>query len=135
MPFIGRPLSRRLLAAPRDGRSTAKPVSYTHLDVYKRQDPDNSGSLGGEVARARKRHGDLPLRVTEAGEWRLAETMRSWTNCTIIADDRFFSTPDQFAAWAEGRKKLRMESFLSLIHILICISDTANREYHRDCRG
>lgn len=63
-------------------------VDYVRLD-----DPDNSGSLGGEVARARNRHGDLPLRVTEAGEWRLAEAMRAWTNCTIFADDRFSLHP------------------------------------------
>ena len=85
-------------------------VDYVRLD-----DPDNSGSLGGEVARARNRHGDLPLRVTEAGEWRLAEAMRAWTNCTIFADDRFFSAPNQFAAWAEGRKTLRMEYFYRMM--------------------
>lgn len=85
-------------------------VDYIRLD-----DPANSGSLAGEVERARERHGPLPLRVTQAGEWRLADAMRGWRNCEIVADDRFFSTPAQFAAWAEGRKALRMEYFYRMM--------------------
>lgn len=85
-------------------------VDYVRLD-----DPENRGSLAGEVERARERYGDLPLRVTEAGEWRLAEAMRSWPNCQVVADERFFSTLARFAAWTEGRKTLRMEFFYRMM--------------------
>jgi deoxyribodipyrimidine photolyase-related protein len=46
-------------------------VDYVRLD-----DPDNSGTLAGEAARAIERHDAAALIVTEAGEWRLAEDLR-----------------------------------------------------------
>lgn len=85
------------------------------VDYVKLDDPANSGSLEGEVDRARQRLGDLPLRVTAAGEFRLAEIMRRWPRTTIVPDDRFFITPEDFAAWAEGRSQLRMEYFYRMM--------------------
>ena len=79
-------------------------VDYVTLD-----DPGNSGSLVGEVARAAERHGTDRVVVTEPGEWRLAGAMHGWTE--ILPDDRFLASHAQFDAWAEGRKSLRMEYF------------------------
>ncbi|RZM30153.1 MAG: hypothetical protein EOP67_37730, partial [Sphingomonas sp.] len=41
-------------------------VDYVRLD-----DPDNSGSFTGEIARAVQRHAPDRIAVTEAGEWRV----------------------------------------------------------------
>lgn len=92
-------------------RATGWQVAYTRLD-----DADNTQSLFGEVQRAVLAHGASRLRVTEAGEWRLAEAMKDWHRqlevpVEILADDRFFCTRERFAAWARGRKQLRMEYF------------------------
>lgn len=86
-------------------------VDYVRLD-----DPDNSGSFTGEVARAVARHDPARIIVTEAGEWRVQAMLESWetlfgTPVEIRADDRFLCTHAEFAAWAEERKQLRMEFF------------------------
>lgn len=64
-------------------------------------------------------HADTPfdrLLVCDAGEYRLAQAMRAWANTApfdveILPDNRFLASPDEFAAWADGRKQLRMEFF------------------------
>ena len=86
-------------------------VDYVTLD-----DPANSGSLSGEVARAVQRHEAKQLIATEAGEWRLRAEMAGWETqlgipVTIRADDRYLCSEAEFAVWAEGRKALRMEYF------------------------
>ncbi len=82
-------------------------VDYVRLD-----DPANTGSFRGEVARACQRHGTASITVTAPGEWRVLADMQSWPEAlTIIPDTRFLSSTDEFAAWAEGRKSLRMEYF------------------------
>lgn len=80
-------------------------VDYVRLD-----DPANTGSFTGEVERAIARHRPSSIVVTEPGEWRVSEMMKGWT-AEILSDDRFFATPAGFAAWAKGRKQLRMEFF------------------------
>jgi deoxyribodipyrimidine photolyase-related protein len=86
-------------------------VDYVRLD-----DPGNTGTLGGEVARAVARHGAGSVVATEAGEWRLATDMRGWERAAgvpleIREDDRFLCPHAAFAAWADGRKAFRMEHF------------------------
>jgi deoxyribodipyrimidine photolyase-related protein len=81
-------------------------VDYVTLD-----DPGNTGSLAGEVQRALLRHSCSKIIVTEPGEWRLMEDMRSWPNAEILADDRFIADHSEFEHWAGGRKALRMEYF------------------------
>ncbi|MDP6218987.1 MAG: cryptochrome/photolyase family protein, partial [Alphaproteobacteria bacterium] len=84
-------------------------VDYVRLD-----DPANSGSFGGEVARAVGRHEMRQLIVTEPGEYRVLAAMRDWQDQHDIAveirnDDRFMCPPERFADWADGRKQLRMD--------------------------
>jgi len=86
-------------------------VDYVRLD-----DPANTGSFSGELERAVQRHGVQRVRVTEAGEWRVAEMMKGWAPrlgipVDILADDRFLCSREAFSAWAEGRKQMRMEYF------------------------
>ena len=86
-------------------------VDYVRLD-----DPANSGSFGGEVARAVSRHEMCQLVVTEPGEYRVLAAMRDWQDQHDIAveirnDDRFMCPPERFADWADGRKQLRMDFF------------------------
>ncbi len=86
-------------------------VAYTRID-----DPQNAGSLEGEVARALKSGGFERVVVVEAGECRLRETMQGWSErlgvpVDIRRDDRFITNQDRFDAWAEGHKRLTMEYF------------------------
>ncbi|MFM5949234.1 MAG: cryptochrome/photolyase family protein [Novosphingobium sp.] len=85
-------------------------VDYVRLD-----DPENSGTLGGEVRRALARHGLSRVVVTEPGEWRLLAEMRSWDIAELLPDARFLADCHGFAEWAEGRKGLRMEHFYRLM--------------------
>jgi deoxyribodipyrimidine photolyase-related protein len=86
-------------------------VDYVTLD-----DPENSQSLKGEAARALRRHGLSSLVLTEPGEWRLSSEMAGWAAALgvpveIREDERFLCSQSEFAAWAKGRKTLRMEFF------------------------
>ena len=86
-------------------------VDYVTLD-----DPANSGSFTGEVARAIERHCPAAIRVTEPGEWRVRQSMLEWADkfacpVDIVPDDRFVASLAEFRDWADGRKALRMEFF------------------------
>lgn len=86
-------------------------VDYVALDA-----PGNRGSFTAQVAAAVAEHRAERLLVTEAGEWRVAQMFQSWPNTVpvpveILPDDRFLCSPTDFAAWAEGRRQLRMEYF------------------------
>ena len=86
-------------------------VDYVRLD-----DPDNSGSFTGEIARAVERHAPDRIVVTEAGEWRVMAMLESWETLfgmpvDIRADDRFLCGHAEFDAWASERKQLVMEFF------------------------
>ncbi|WMS42429.1 cryptochrome/photolyase family protein [Acuticoccus sp. MNP-M23] len=86
-------------------------VDYVTLDA-----DGNTGSFTGEVERAVAARGPERIVVTEAGEWRVAAMIKGWEErfCVpvdILPDDRFLSSIEAFAAWADGRKQLRMEYF------------------------
>ena len=89
-------------------------VHYSALD-----DPDNTQALISEAERLAAVHDCDEIHVARPGEWRLWEAMRerhdtpvSWC---LSEDDRFFTTPDDFAAWSKGRKAPRMEHFYRLM--------------------
>jgi deoxyribodipyrimidine photolyase-related protein len=86
-------------------------VDYVRLD-----DPDNTGSFTGEVARALQRHAPDRIIVTEAGEWRVSAMLESWETLfglpvEIRPDTRFLCSHREFETWAEGRATLTMEFF------------------------
>lgn len=82
-------------------------VAYTRLD-----DPDNTGSIPGELIRYAERFAASDVLATEPGEFRLIEALRDCPlDVTVLADDRFLASHAEFDAWAQGRKQLRMEYF------------------------
>jgi deoxyribodipyrimidine photolyase-related protein len=84
------------------------------VDYIKLDDPGNTGSISGELQRAVARHAPSQVIVTSPGEWRVLSDFRALdlgVALEIRDDDRFFATPQRFAAWAEGRKAWRMEFF------------------------
>jgi deoxyribodipyrimidine photolyase-related protein len=86
-------------------------LDYVRLDAK-----ENTGSFTGELMRALSRHTVARIIVTEPGEWRVLEMMQSWKGqlsipVEIRPDDRFFCSTEEFAAWAHGRKGLRLEFF------------------------
>ena len=92
-------------------RASGWTVDYVELDA-----PGNTGSFSGEVARAVARHGVTRVVVTEPGEWRVAAMIGEWAAALGVPvdvrdDTRFLATRAEFAAWAKGRKMLRMEHF------------------------
>jgi len=82
-------------------------VRYTRLD-----DPDNAGSIPGEILRACAATGAVEGLATEPGEFRLIAALEDCpVPVHIFPDDRFACSHADFDAWAEGRKELRMEWF------------------------
>lgn len=86
-------------------------VAYSELD-----DPTNTQSLAGEVARIARLHRATDIACTHPGEWRVLEDMRAWSAGTglpveIREDTRFLCTLKKFRAWAGDKKQLRMEYF------------------------
>ena len=92
-------------------RTAGWQVDYVRLD-----DPQNTGSFTGEIARALERHAPDRIVVTEAGEWRVAAMLESWQTLfgvpvDIRPDTRFVCSHREFAGWADGRASLTMEFF------------------------
>jgi deoxyribodipyrimidine photolyase-related protein len=86
-------------------------VDYVTLD-----DPANTQSLRGEVARAAARLRPERIVATECGEWRLDRDMQDWHEAAgceveIRPDARFLCSIREFRAWARGKTTLRMEFF------------------------
>lgn len=86
-------------------------VRYVTLD-----DPANSQSFEGEVARALAETGARHIVVTEPGEYRLLQDFKGWpqkfgVSVDVRPDTRFLCTLDEFKHWADGRKQYRMEYF------------------------
>lgn len=87
-----------------------------NVDYIKLDSAHNSGSFTGEVERALKRHSPQRLIITEAGEWRVMEMIRSWADhfdieVEVLPDTRFIANHREFEDWAADRKQLRMEYF------------------------
>jgi deoxyribodipyrimidine photolyase-related protein len=86
-------------------------VSYVKLD-----DPGNTGSFAGEVKRAKNEYNPNKIIITEPGEYRVLDDVKTWERnldltVEILADDRFLTSQEEFSTWADGRKELRMEYF------------------------
>ncbi|MBV9076832.1 MAG: cryptochrome/photolyase family protein [Methylobacteriaceae bacterium] len=86
-------------------------VAYVRLD-----DPENTGSFSGELARAVDRHRPERVVVAEPGEWRVWDAMRRWSErlglpVEIREDNRFLCSRAAFSRWAEGKPAYTMEFF------------------------
>ena len=92
-------------------RARGVAVDYVALD-----DPANSHSFTGEVARAVARHKATAVVVTEASEYRVQDMIAGWQAAlgvpvTVLPDTRFFCSRADFAALARAGKTGRMEYF------------------------
>ncbi len=90
-------------------------VAYSKLD-----DPENTGSIMGELIRRAAAYDAAGVVYTEPGEWRLITALRDLPLRTYqLPDDRFIASSlhrfiashAEFQDWAEGRKQMRMEYF------------------------
>ncbi|MEO1494679.1 MAG: cryptochrome/photolyase family protein [Pseudomonadota bacterium] len=86
-------------------------VRYVRLD-----DPENTGALIGEVARALGELDAHSVLLTEPAEYRVKTAFTDWAQSTgafleMLPDDRFLCSHAEFQDWASGRKQLRMEYF------------------------
>ncbi|MCD7109120.1 cryptochrome/photolyase family protein [Rhizobium sp. DKSPLA3] len=94
-----------------DLRARGLTVRYVRLE-----DEGNSGAFGGEVGRAVSELRPDRVIVTEPGEFRVLEMMDGWQRAfnvpvEIRDDTRFLCSRSEFAAFAGGRRQLRMETF------------------------
>jgi deoxyribodipyrimidine photolyase-related protein len=88
------------------------------FQVYYYPFEEGLNSLQGAVELALKASGCSSVRCCEPGEYRLFKSMSEWAFSVPferVEDDRFLSTPAEFAAWADGRKQLRMEYFYRIM--------------------
>jgi len=104
-----------ILSAMRHHAAAMRDAGWT-VDYVRLDDPDNSGSFTGELARAVARHSPDRIIVTEAGEWRVAAMLDAWQTLfgipvEIRPDTRFLASHAEFDAWAERRAELTMEWF------------------------
>tara|TARA_B100001540_G_scaffold231755_1_gene205962 strand:+ start:1333 stop:2853 length:1521 start_codon:yes stop_codon:yes gene_type:complete len=58
--------------------------------------------------------------ITHPGEYRVLQEVKKWEKVlripvSILEDDRFFCSIDEFEKWTEGRKELRMELFYQMM--------------------
>lgn len=95
----------------RDLAARGVAVDYIRLD-----DPANTQSFAGEVARAVARHRPERIIATHPGEWRVLKDVEAWEKALrlpveIRPDHRFICDLPRFRAWAKGRKQYRMEFF------------------------
>jgi deoxyribodipyrimidine photolyase-related protein len=86
-------------------RAAGWTVDYITLDH-----PDNQGSFSAQLSHSMAALQPKQVIVTEPGEWRVAEMFRT-SDIIVLPDDRFLCSIADFAAWADGRKQLRMEYF------------------------
>jgi len=82
-------------------------VAYSRLD-----DPENSQTISGELLRRADEFGASAVLATKPGEWRVLQDLENLPlSVKLLEDDRFICREAEFAAWAAGRKQLRMEWF------------------------
>ncbi len=92
-------------------RAEGKSVHYTQLDA-----PEQPGRLSERLAADLQTLRPGRVIVCRPGEWRILEGLKRvcaqhGVPLELREDRHFYTTPDDFAAHAEGRKSLRMEFF------------------------
>jgi deoxyribodipyrimidine photolyase-related protein len=86
-------------------------VRYINLE-----DPENTGAFETELTRAITALQPTQIVCTQPGEWRvltILERVRDATGIplTVLPDEHFLTTVEDFAAWAKDRTALTMEFF------------------------
>jgi deoxyribodipyrimidine photolyase-related protein len=109
---------RHFAQSLRERKTQANKTTSIHwqVDYIQLDDPENTGTLAGELARAIARHKPAKLILTAPGDWRVLQALRSMAlqaslELELTDDRHFFTTVRDFAAHAKGRKQLRLEYF------------------------
>ncbi|HQR71736.1 MAG TPA: cryptochrome/photolyase family protein [Burkholderiaceae bacterium] len=92
-------------------REAGRPLDYTRLD-----DAGAAPSLAALLAAAIRRHRPLRLVMTAPGDWRVLQSLtaaaaKAGVPLEVREDRHFYGTVREFAAYAKGRRQLRMEFF------------------------
>ena len=120
-------------------RDRGRRVHYVTLD-----DPGNTHTLAGELARSVAEHTPQKLILTAPGDWRVLKALQAAAQTLGLAlelrDDRhFLSTVRDFAAHAKGRKQLRMEYFYREMRrktgLLMAGNDPEGGEWNYDAQN
>ncbi len=79
-------------------------------------DKANAQNFTDNVVKYAKKLKATEICITEPGEYRVLEMIESWPDqtgleTTIYEDSRFYCSTDDFKAWADGKKELKMEMF------------------------
>ena len=90
-------------------------INYLKLD-----NPDNENSYTSEIMKLIDNKGIDKVIVTEPSTYDEMESIQHWqktieTDVEIRKNDLFFCGIDEFEAWAEGRKELRLEFFYRML--------------------
>ncbi len=86
-------------------------VRYVALD-----DPKNAASFETEIARAIADLAPSEVVCIQPGEWRVVAMLQqvcksACIKLTLVPDEHFITTTEEFAKWAKGRSALTMEYF------------------------
>ncbi len=113
--WSSKPRTALFLAAMRhfrdERRAAGCTVHYTELD-----EPENAGTLAGELTRAVAARRPERLVVTEPGDWRVWRALEGAAEklglgLEVRVDRHFFASIEDFRIHALGRKQLRLEFF------------------------
>ena len=80
------------------------------------EDPENTGAFESELTRAITALKPTQIVCTQPGEWRVLTILErvgdaSGVPLTVLPDEHFLTTVEEFAAWAKDRTALTMEFF------------------------
>ncbi|MCV2883360.1 cryptochrome/photolyase family protein [Aestuariibacter sp. AA17] len=113
-------------------------INVLYIDY---EHPENQGSLFEQIKYFCQSENVARIVVTKPGEYRLLDDMQQWQarlniDVELREDNRFLSTPEDFALWAKGRKQLRMEYFYREMrqrwHILMDGKDPVGGKWNYD---
>lgn len=103
------------LSAMRHLRDALRARGFT-VDYHQVTDPDDVPDLPAALAQAIQRHRPDRIRLLRPGRFDEIAALESTAHeagvpLEHVEDDHFFCTPDDFRAWADGRKVFVMEHF------------------------
>ena len=92
-------------------RAAGRPLHYRLLD-----DPGNRGSLAAELKASLAALAPQRVVMTAPGDWRVWQSLKAVVEAAGLAlevrtDRHFYTTVREFAAYAKGRRSLRLEYF------------------------
>lgn len=98
-------------------KAKGTPLQYLPLD-----DANNPGTLAAALQQAIAQWQPAKLVLTAPGDWRVLQALRNVARVAGIPldlrdDTHFFSTVREFAAYAEGRKQLRLEYWYRALRV------------------